>query len=100
MSKVWFITGAGSGIGTGIAKAALRAGDRVVATGRNLDKVRGAYRDVATENIAFIQLDVADEARAKAAVDEAVGEVGAIDAAGNKAGSTLLGIVEEKQPAE
>ncbi|MEH2404483.1 SDR family NAD(P)-dependent oxidoreductase [Nostoc sp.] len=37
MSKVWFITGAGSGIGTGIAKAALQSGDRVVATGRNLD---------------------------------------------------------------
>ena len=40
MSKVWFITGAGSGIGAGIARAALKAGDRVVATGRNLDKVR------------------------------------------------------------
>jgi NAD(P)-dependent dehydrogenase (short-subunit alcohol dehydrogenase family) len=33
MSKVWFITGAGSGIGAGTAKAALRAGDRVIATG-------------------------------------------------------------------
>ena len=44
MSKVWFITGAGSGLGTGIAKAALRAGDRVVATGRNLEKVRNVYR--------------------------------------------------------
>ena len=42
MSKVWFITGAGSGLGTGIARAALRAGDRVVATGRNLEKVRKA----------------------------------------------------------
>jgi NAD(P)-dependent dehydrogenase (short-subunit alcohol dehydrogenase family) len=31
MSKVWFITGAGSGIGSGTAKAALRSGDRVVA---------------------------------------------------------------------
>ena len=30
MSKIWFITGASSGIGTGTAKAALRAGDRVV----------------------------------------------------------------------
>ena len=48
MSKVWFITGAGSGIGAGIAKAALWAGDRVVATGRNLDKARDAY-DYAAE---------------------------------------------------
>ena len=35
MNKVWFITGAGSGLGTGIAKAALSAGDRVVAWGRD-----------------------------------------------------------------
>jgi hypothetical protein len=66
MSKVWLITGAGSGIGAGIAKAALRAGDRVVATGRNLDKVRNALRDVArgaSENLAFVRLDVADEAQ-------------------------------------
>jgi NAD(P)-dependent dehydrogenase (short-subunit alcohol dehydrogenase family) len=100
MSKVWFITGAGSGIGTGIAKAALRAGDRVVATGRNLDKVRGAYRDVAPENIAFIQLDVADEARAKAAVDEAVKQSGRIDVVVNNAGYSLLGNFEEMTTAE
>jgi NAD(P)-dependent dehydrogenase (short-subunit alcohol dehydrogenase family) len=100
MSNVWFITGAGSGIGTGIAKAALRAGDRVVATGRNLDKVRGAYRDVATENIAFIQLDVADEARAKAAVDEAVKQFGRIDVVVNNAGYSLLGNFEEMTTAE
>ena len=65
MSKVWFITGAGSGLGTGIAKAALRAGDRVVATGGNLEKVRNIYPDVAQENIAFVQLDVANEAQPK-----------------------------------
>ena len=100
MSKVWFITGAGSGIGTGIAKAALRAGDRVVATGRNLDKVRGAYRDVAAQNIAFIQLDVADEARAKAAVDEAVKQFGRIDVEVNNAGYSLLGNFEEMTTAE
>ena len=51
MSKVWLITGAGSSIGAGTAKAALQAGDRVVATGRNLDKVRHALRDVASENL-------------------------------------------------
>jgi NAD(P)-dependent dehydrogenase (short-subunit alcohol dehydrogenase family) len=30
MSKVWFFTGAGSGIGAGAVKSALKAGDRVV----------------------------------------------------------------------
>jgi len=37
--------GAGSGIGAGTAKATLKAGDRVGATGRNLDKLRNALRD-------------------------------------------------------
>jgi NAD(P)-dependent dehydrogenase (short-subunit alcohol dehydrogenase family) len=100
MSKVWFITGAGSGIGAGTAKVALRAGNRVVATGRNLDKVRAAYRDVASENLTFVQLDVADEAQAKAAVEEAVKRFGRIDVLVNNAGYSLLGNFEELTTAE
>jgi NAD(P)-dependent dehydrogenase (short-subunit alcohol dehydrogenase family) len=38
-NNVWFITGAGRGMGLDIAKAALAAGHKVVATGRNTDKV-------------------------------------------------------------
>jgi len=95
MSKVWFITGAGSGLGAGIAKAALRSGDRIVATGRNLDKVRSALRDVAGENLAILELDVTDEAQAKAAVEAAVGRFGRIDVAVNNAGYSLLGNFEE-----
>ena len=95
MSKVWFITGAGSGIGAGTAKAALKAGDRVVATGRNLDKVRRALGDEAGENIAFVQLDVADEAQAKVAVEQAVQRFGRIDVLVNNAGYSLLGNFEE-----
>ena len=68
MSKVWFVTGAGSGIGAGIVKAALKSGDSVVATGRNLDKVRAAFGSE-TEKLAFVQLDVTDETQAKAAVE-------------------------------
>jgi NAD(P)-dependent dehydrogenase (short-subunit alcohol dehydrogenase family) len=95
MSKVWFVTGAGSGIGTGVAKSALKAGDRVVATGRNLNKVRGAFQNVPSGNIAFVQLDVADEAQAKAAVEEAVKHFGRIDVLVNNAGYSLLGNFEE-----
>jgi NAD(P)-dependent dehydrogenase (short-subunit alcohol dehydrogenase family) len=98
--KVWFITGAGSGIGAGTARAALRAGDRVIATGRNLDKVRNAYRDVTSDKLAFVQLDVADEARAKAAVEEAVKQFGRIDVMVNNAGYSLLGNFEELTTAD
>jgi NAD(P)-dependent dehydrogenase (short-subunit alcohol dehydrogenase family) len=100
MSKVWFITGAGSGIGAATAKAALKAGDRVIATGRNLDKVRNALRDVAGNNVAFVKLDVADEAQAKTAVDEAVKTFGRIDVLVNNAGYSLLGNFEELSTAE
>ena len=37
--------------------------------------MRKAYPDAAQENIAFVQLDVADETQAKAAVDEATLEL-------------------------
>jgi NAD(P)-dependent dehydrogenase (short-subunit alcohol dehydrogenase family) len=100
MSKVWFITGAGSGLGTGIAKAALRAGDRVVATGRNLEKVRNVFPDVAQADIAFVQLDVANELQAKAAVDEAMKRFGRIDVLVNSAGYSLLGNFEQMSTAE
>ncbi len=38
MSKVWFVTGANSGIGAGIVNAALAAGNRVVAKGKRFDE--------------------------------------------------------------
>jgi NAD(P)-dependent dehydrogenase (short-subunit alcohol dehydrogenase family) len=100
MRKVWFVTGAGSGIGAGVAKAALRAGDRVVATGRNLEKVRGAYGDSASENIAFIQLDVADAAQTQGAVDSAVERFGRIDVLVNNAGYSILGNFEQITTAD
>jgi len=100
MSKVWFITGAGSGIGAATARAALKAGDRVVATGRNLNKVRNALGDVAGDRLAFVQLDVASEARAKAAVDESMKAFGRIDVLVNNAGYSLLGNFEELSTTE
>jgi NAD(P)-dependent dehydrogenase (short-subunit alcohol dehydrogenase family) len=100
MTKVWFITGAGSGIGAGVAKAALQAGDSVVATARNPDKARNALRDVAGENLAFVQLDVTSESQAKVAVEQAVNQFGRIDVAVNNAGYAVMGNFEELPTAD
>ena len=100
MSKVWFVTGANSGIGAGIAKAALFAGDQVVATARNMDKLRSAFLDVRDDNLALIQLDVADEGQAKAALAEAVTRFGRVDVLVNNAGNSFLGNFEELTNAD
>ncbi len=100
MSKVWFITGAGSGIGAGTARAALKAGDRVVVTGRDARKIRDAYGILPAETLAVIELDVTNEAQAKAAVDEAVKRFGRIDVLVNNAGYSILGNFEATTTAE
>jgi NAD(P)-dependent dehydrogenase (short-subunit alcohol dehydrogenase family) len=94
MQKTWFITGAGRGLGAEIAKAALRAGDIVVAAGRN----RAAVSDRLGPNsssLLSVQLDVNDEAQAQAAVATAVDRFGTIDVLVNNAGYGHLGLFEE-----
>ena len=54
--KIWFITGAGRGMGVDIAKAALAAGHAVVATGRNPDAVREALGEA--DDLLVVELDV------------------------------------------
>jgi NAD(P)-dependent dehydrogenase (short-subunit alcohol dehydrogenase family) len=95
MSKVWFITGAGSGIGAGTVRAVLKAGYPVVATGRNMEKLRAAFSDVASDNLMVERLDVTSEAEAKRAVDAAVARFGRLDVLVNNAGYSLLGNFEE-----
>jgi NAD(P)-dependent dehydrogenase (short-subunit alcohol dehydrogenase family) len=95
MSKVWFITGSNSGIGLGIAKAALAAGDRVVATARNMDKLTAAFSDVSREKLELVRLDVSDDSQARHAVADAVKRFGRIDVLVNNAGYSILGNFEE-----
>jgi NAD(P)-dependent dehydrogenase (short-subunit alcohol dehydrogenase family) len=68
--KVWFITGAGRGMGVDLAKAALAAGNAVVATGRNPDAVTQALGEA--DDLLAVKLDVTDPADAQAAVTAAV----------------------------
>ena len=100
MSKVWFITGAGRGIGADIARAALAAGDKVVATGRSLAQLRDAFGKADPQRIALVQLDVADEAQAAPAIAAAVERFGRIDVLVNNAAYGLLGRLEEVSAAD
>ncbi|HEX4509730.1 MAG TPA: SDR family NAD(P)-dependent oxidoreductase, partial [Burkholderiaceae bacterium] len=62
MSKTWFITGAGRGLGADIAKAAMQAGDLVVAAGRNRAAVSDALGPD-SERLLSVELDVNNEAQ-------------------------------------
>jgi NAD(P)-dependent dehydrogenase (short-subunit alcohol dehydrogenase family) len=96
--KVWFVTGAGRGLGVDIAKAGLAAGHAVVATGRNPEKVSGAVG--AHDDLLAVKLDVTDPADAEAAVAAAVDRFGRIDVLVNNAGNFNAGFFEELSPEE
>ena len=96
--KVWFVTGAGRGMGVDIAKAALAAGYAVVATGRNTDAVTKAIG--AADDLLVAQLDITDPTSAQAAVDAATDLFGRIDVLVNNAGKFYAGFFEEITPAD
>ncbi|MGF6781888.1 NADP-dependent 3-hydroxy acid dehydrogenase YdfG [Paraburkholderia sp. GAS334] len=70
--RVWFITGASRGLGALIAQAALADGNAVVAAGRNVAAI--AERRGDSPALLPVELDVTDEAQAKAAVQAAIEE--------------------------
>lgn len=93
-SKVWLITGASSGIGLEIAKAALAADNKVIATGRDAHKVTKAIDD-ATDNLLVVQLDVTNPQEINVGVNAAIEKFGTIDVLVNNAGNFYAGFFEE-----
>jgi NAD(P)-dependent dehydrogenase (short-subunit alcohol dehydrogenase family) len=91
--KTWLITGAGRGMGVEFAKAALAAGHKVVATGRNPDAVARAVGD--SDDLLVVKLDVTSTQDAEVAVTAAVGRFGGIDVLVNNAASFYAGYFEE-----
>ncbi|MCW4464266.1 SDR family NAD(P)-dependent oxidoreductase [Glutamicibacter sp. MNS18] len=93
-TRIWFITGAGRGLGRAFAQAALDHGDRVVGTVRQ----PGALADLQAghpDSVREILLDVRDATAVAAAVDEAARAFGGIDIVVNNAGGGLVGAIEE-----
>src|SRR4051812_4691449 len=97
--KVWLVTGAGRGMGVDIAKAALAAGNAVVATGRRPEAVEQALGG-AQEDLLVVKLDVTSPADAEAAAQAAVERFGRIDVLVNNAGNFYAGFFEEISPED
>ena len=96
--KVWFITGAGRGMGVDIAQAALAAGHAVVATGRNTKAVADAVGEA--DDLLVVELDITSLASAEAAVRAALERFGRLDVLVNNAGNFYAGFFEELTPEQ
>jgi NADP-dependent 3-hydroxy acid dehydrogenase YdfG len=98
-SRIWFITGASTGFGRLLAEEVLKAGGKVIATARNLDKVadlEAKYPQAAKA----IALDVIDAGQVDSAVTQAFAQFGRVDVLVNNAGYGVAGAIEEVSETE
>lgn len=93
MKKVWLITGAGRGMGVDFAKAALAAGEAVVATGRDVARVTSAVGP--SSELLSVKLDITSPTEAEAATKAAIERFGRIDVLVNNAANFYAGYFEE-----
>ncbi|RYY96484.1 MAG: SDR family NAD(P)-dependent oxidoreductase [Chitinophagaceae bacterium] len=94
MSKVWFITGASSGLGAALAAAVLARGDSVAATFRQAEQA-SAFSQQDPGRALGLVLDLNDGSRIPTVVPEAQQRFGRIDVLVNNAGYGSIGAIEE-----
>ena len=95
--KTWLITGCSSGLGRGIAEAALKHGENVVVTARNTEKIKELAEQY-TDHALILRLDLNDRESMKNAVDSTIKVFGGIDVLVNNAGHGYRAAVEESEP--
>lgn len=97
--KVWLITGASRGFGLDITKAALAAGDRVIATVRHQPEHLTATLHNHS-NLYVVPMDVTQEGQVQAAVQQGIARFDRVDVLVNNAGFGMVGAIEEATDAE
>ena len=97
--RVWLITGAARGLGLEFARAALRAGDAVVATARDTTALEPLAAD-AGERALVLPLDVTNRQAVFDVVERSLERFGRLDVAVNNAGYAIHAAVEELSEAE
>jgi NAD(P)-dependent dehydrogenase (short-subunit alcohol dehydrogenase family) len=95
--RVWLVTGSASGLGAGIAKAALNNGDSVIATDLDLARLEQTYGSYDGQVLVAV-LDIRDVAQAESVVEAALKRFGRIDVLVNNAGYGQFGPFEEVEP--
>src|SRR5580692_7671016 len=91
--QVWLVTGSSRGFGRALVKAALEAGDRVVATARRPEQLAEFTRDYGGQ-VLPLALDVTDADAVNAAVSAAVEHFGRLDVVVNNAGYANVAPIE------
>ncbi len=92
--RIWFITGASKGLGYAFTISALKAGDKVVAVARTinkLEKLKEEYQDT----LLPLKLDITDRKAVFSTVEAAIQHFGRLDVVVNNAGIMTLGMIEE-----
>jgi NAD(P)-dependent dehydrogenase (short-subunit alcohol dehydrogenase family) len=97
--RTWLITGSSRGFGYELTKAALEAGDNVVATARRPEQL-AAFAEKYGDHVRTVALDVTDPEAARAAVRTAVDDFGSLDVVVNNAGYANSGSIEDTPPAD
>ena len=92
--KVWLITGTSRGFGRVWTEAALKRGDKVAATARNLASIADLNEKYG-EDVLTLELDVTKPEQVKTAVTQAHNHFGRLDIVFNNAGYSLVGTIEE-----
>jgi NAD(P)-dependent dehydrogenase (short-subunit alcohol dehydrogenase family) len=93
-TRTWFITGASTGFGRLLAEEVLKAGGKVIATARSIDKVRDLEQKYPGRAKAFA-LDVTNYPQVISVVAQATTMHGPVDVLVNNAGYGLAGAIEE-----
>ncbi|MFE2860302.1 MULTISPECIES: SDR family NAD(P)-dependent oxidoreductase [Sphingobacterium] len=97
--KVWFITGSSRGFGKIWTAAALKRGDKVAATARNINNI-AALKETYGDQVLVLEVDVTNRSQVQNAIHQAKQYFGRLDIVLNNAGYSLVGTIEESSTDE